>query len=71
MRELALAYNDTKGEQFARLLKKYEEAKEAAGEERSEQASEANQTIETAASVHQRPRQRRCRGVTRIAAAGP
>ena len=33
MRELAFAYNDTKGEQFARLLKKYEEAKEAAGED--------------------------------------
>ena len=32
MRELALAYNDTKGEQFLRLLRKYEEAKEAAGD---------------------------------------
>ena len=31
MRELAFAYNDAKGEQFGRLLKKYEEAKEAAG----------------------------------------
>jgi hypothetical protein len=31
MRELALAYNDPKGDRFARLLKRYEEAKEAAG----------------------------------------
>jgi hypothetical protein len=29
MRELALAYNDTKGDQFSRLLRKYEDAKEA------------------------------------------
>jgi hypothetical protein len=50
MRELALAYNDTKGDQFARLLKKYEEAKEAAGEEVSEQSVEANQTFETAST---------------------
>jgi hypothetical protein len=48
MRELALAYNDTKGDQFARLLKKYEEAKEAAGDEVSDQVVvEANQTFET------------------------
>ena len=40
MRELALAYNDTKGEQFSRLLRKYEEAKEAAGEDAPEQTSE-------------------------------
>jgi hypothetical protein len=45
MRELALAYNDTKGDQFARLLKKYEEAKEA--DEVSDQAAGANQTFET------------------------
>ena len=50
MRELALAYNDTKGDQFARLLKKYEEAKEAAGDEVPDQAVEANQTFETASN---------------------
>src|SRR4029077_16201926 len=50
MRELALAYNDTKGEQFSRLLRKYEEAKEAAGDEAPEETCAANQTIETAAS---------------------
>jgi hypothetical protein len=50
MRELGLAFNDTKGDQFARLLKKYEEAKEAAGDELSDQATEANQTFETAAT---------------------
>jgi hypothetical protein len=51
MRELALAYNDTKGDQFARLLKKYEEAKEAAGDEVSDQVVvEANQTFETASN---------------------
>ena len=49
MRELAFAYNDTKGEQFARLLKKYEEAKEAAGEDCPEQAFE---TIETATAAN-------------------
>ena len=49
MRELAFAYNDTKGDQFARLLKKYEEAKEAAGEECPEQAFE---TIETATAAN-------------------
>ncbi|MGH6671824.1 MAG: hypothetical protein ACRECV_07600 [Xanthobacteraceae bacterium] len=48
MRELAFAYNDTKGEQFGRLLKKYEEAKQAAGDEAPEETSQANQTIETA-----------------------
>jgi hypothetical protein len=48
MRELALSYNDTKGDQFARLLKKYEEAKEAAGDEVSDSAVEPNQTFETA-----------------------
>jgi AAA domain (dynein-related subfamily) len=48
MRELAFAYNDTKGDQFGRLLKKYEEAKEAAGDEGPEQACQANQTFETA-----------------------
>jgi hypothetical protein len=46
MRELALAYNDIKGDQFARLLKKYEEAKEAADEE-PQDVSAANQTFET------------------------
>ena len=50
MRELALAYNDTKGDQFARLLKKYEEAKEAAGGEVPDQVVEANQTFETASN---------------------
>jgi hypothetical protein len=50
MRELALAYNDTKGEQFARLLKKYEEAKNAAGEEVEDHTAEVIQTIETAAA---------------------
>ena len=51
MRELALAYNDRKGDQFARLLKKYEEAKEAAGDEVSDQVVvEANQTFETASN---------------------
>jgi hypothetical protein len=50
MRELALAYNDTKGDQFARLLKKYEEAKEAARDEVSDQVVEGNQTFETAAN---------------------
>jgi hypothetical protein len=50
MRELALAYNDTKGDQFARLMKKYEEAREAAGDGTLEQAAEANQTFETAAA---------------------
>ena len=49
MRELAFAYNDTKGDQFARLLKKYEEAKEAAGEDCPEQAFE---TIETATAAN-------------------
>jgi cobaltochelatase CobS len=48
MRELAFAYNDTKGEQFGRLMKKYDEAKQAAGDEPPEQSSQANQTIETA-----------------------
>jgi hypothetical protein len=47
MRELALAYNDTKGEQFSRLLRKYEEAKEAAGDDAPDQTSEPNQTFET------------------------
>jgi hypothetical protein len=45
---LPFAYNDTKGEQFGRLLKKYEEAKQAAGDESPEPASQVNQTIETA-----------------------
>jgi hypothetical protein len=49
MRELALAYNDTKGDQFARLLKKYEEAKKAASEEGEDDSAGANQTIETTA----------------------
>ncbi len=48
MRELALAYNDTKGEQFARLMRKYEEAKEAAGDDAFDQSAAAKQTIETA-----------------------
>src|SRR6266403_4681017 len=48
MRELALAYNDTKGEQFSRLLRKYEDAKEAAGEQAAEQSFEASATIKTA-----------------------
>src|SRR5712672_3538241 len=43
MRELALAYNDTKGEQFSRLLRKYEDAKEAAGEEAAEQTFETSE----------------------------
>jgi cobaltochelatase CobS len=47
MRELALAYNDTKGEQFSRLMRKYEDAKEAAGEEAAEQSFETNETIKT------------------------
>jgi hypothetical protein len=47
MRELALAYNDTKGEQFSRLLRKYEEAKEAAGDDAPDQTPEPNQTFET------------------------
>ncbi len=50
MRELGLAFNDTKGDQFARLLKKYEEAKDAAGDEVSDQAVEAKQTFETAST---------------------
>lgn len=50
MRELAFAYNDIKGEQFARLLKKYEEARQAAGDDAPEEGSQANQTIETAAT---------------------
>jgi cobaltochelatase CobS len=50
MRELALAYNDTTGEQYARLLRKYEEAKDAAGDEASDQAFETNETMQTAAS---------------------
>jgi hypothetical protein len=50
MRELGLAYNDTKGDQFARLLKKYEEAKNAAGDEVQDHAAESNQTFETAAA---------------------
>src|SRR5215470_2883570 len=44
MRELALAYNDIKGEQFSRLLRKYEDAKEAAGED----APEPSDTIKAA-----------------------
>ncbi len=50
MRELALAYNDTKGDQFARLLKKYEEAKEAAGDHLPQETAETNRTFETAPS---------------------
>ncbi len=50
MRELAFAYNDTKGDQFTRLLKKYEEARQAAGDEPAEEAAHTNQTIETASS---------------------
>jgi cobaltochelatase CobS len=50
MRELALAYNDTKGEQFSRLLRKYEDAKEAAGEEAADQSFETSETIKTAAN---------------------
>jgi cobaltochelatase CobS len=46
MRELALAYNDTKGEQFSRLLRKYEDAKEAAGEGPAD--FETTETIKTA-----------------------
>jgi hypothetical protein len=49
MRELALAYNDTTGEQYSRLLRKYEEAREAAGQEDTEPAFETNETIEMAA----------------------
>jgi hypothetical protein len=48
MRELALAYNDRKGDQFARLLKKYEEAKNAVGDEVEDHTAEAIKTIETA-----------------------
>jgi hypothetical protein len=52
MRELALAYNDTKGDQFSRLLKKYEEAKKAAGEEGEDDAGGAKQTFETTAATN-------------------
>jgi hypothetical protein len=45
--ELALAYNDTKGEQFSRLLRKYEVAKKAAGDDAPDQTSEPNQTFKT------------------------
>src|SRR5258707_13968409 len=45
MRELALAYNDTKGEQFSRLLRKYEDAKEAAGEEAAAQSFDTIETV--------------------------
>src|SRR5712691_7364681 len=37
-------------EKYTRLLRKYEEAKDAAGEEVSDQAFETNETIQTAAS---------------------
>ena len=47
MRELALAYNDTKGERFARRLRKYEDAKEAAGDEVADRSIETNETIKT------------------------
>jgi cobaltochelatase CobS len=50
MRELALAYNDISGEQYTRLLRKFEEAKDAAGGETSDQAFETNETIQTAAN---------------------
>jgi len=50
MRELALAYNDITGDQYSRLLRKYEEAKEAAGEESSDRDFQTNETIETAAN---------------------
>src|SRR6266699_6698932 len=50
MRELALAYNDTTGEQYGRLLRKFDEAKDAAGDEASEDACAANETIKTAAN---------------------
>jgi hypothetical protein len=50
MRELAYAYNDAKGDQFARLLKKYEEAKNAAGEEMEDRTPDAFKTIETVAA---------------------
>jgi hypothetical protein len=48
MRELALAYNDTSGEQYTRLLRKFEEAKEAAGDE-PEPEFETNRTPEASA----------------------
>jgi cobaltochelatase CobS len=50
MRELALAYNDTTSEQYARLLRKFEEAKDAAGDEASDEIFETNETIKTAPS---------------------
>jgi len=49
MRELALAYNDPTGEQYSRLLRKFEEAKDAAGDELSDQGCAANETIKTTA----------------------
>jgi hypothetical protein len=59
MRELALAYNDTRGEQFSRLLRKYEDAKEAAGEETAERSFETSETIKRRAE-HRYPNRRRC-----------
>ncbi len=53
MRELALAYNDTTGEQYTRLLRKYEEAKDAAGEARRSRIRLSRQTRQS--------RQRRAR----------
>ncbi len=50
MRELALAYNDVSGEQYTRLLRKFEEAKDAAGDEASDDTFETNETIKTVAS---------------------
>jgi len=52
MRELALAYNDTTGDQYARLLRKYEEAKESAGDEASDRAFETNETNQTVNSCN-------------------
>ncbi len=52
MRELALAYNDTSGDQYARLLRKYEEAKESAGDEAFDRAFETNETNQTANSCN-------------------
>src|SRR6266567_8305418 len=49
MRELALAYNDPTGEQYGRLLRKFEEAKDAAGDESPISNFDTNETIKTAA----------------------
>src|SRR6266568_8483026 len=50
MRELALAYNDATGEQYGRLLRKFDEARDAAGDQASDDTFVANETIKTAAS---------------------